>query len=614
MTGGRNHPGTGTAGAAPRPSRRSLAHARESFLSEEALDSGAVRDSIAASWVRSREWHVSPDPFELPFEPNLDRESELARGASAVLSQTEALTANEPLAIVVTDAAGIVLERRISDPALRRKLDQVSLAPGFSYAEQFAGTNGIGTALESRGPAEVFGHEHYVEHLEELACAGAPVRHPITGKLLGIVDLTCWRADANRTMTVTVNSLARQIEAAILERAGRGEFALLRQYLAATRHSLVPALAISDDLLMMNDSARELIDPRDQGALLGHVTETLASGRARVFTIVLPSGAAVEVHCQPSEGRPGVGGVAQVQLLAADAATSGTADRPAKPVGVLPGVAGSSPQWIRCCRDVDDHFTRGEWLDLSGEVGVGKLAVARATHMSHTPDGHVRVLDADECHDPRGWLRDVAGEMAGESGTLVLRHVDRLPTETLARLSHVLETARAGGAPSRPWVVITRWSGAPASDAIDRLVWCFGGSVAVPPLRHHIDDVPEIVELLLGRLAKSPNLTFSPDAMRMLMRNRWRGNVEQLVGALRKIVAHRRTGVIGLADLPADCVATTRRVLTPLESIECDAIVESLMNTNGDRAKAASHLGLSRATIYRKIRDYGIAMPRPAGR
>lgn len=585
------------------------------LVSEHATDPDSVRMSISASWVRCREWQVSADPFELPYEPNLDTESQLVHSAAPVLSEAHAGLTNEPVSIILTDAAGIVLDRRTSDDALGRKLDRVSLAPGFSYAEQFAGTNGIGTALESRGPAEVFGHEHYVEHLEELACAGAPIRHPITGKLLGVVDLTCWRRDADPKLLVTATNLAHRIEQAILEDVGRREFALLRQYLAATRHGLIPTMAISDDLMMMNNRARELIDPRDQVALVGEATQTLATGRARVFTTVLPSGARAEVHCQPSSGAPGpVAGVVQVQLVAAQLASSAAPNRTAKAGHVLPGIVGSSLQWVKCCHDVEEHFTAGEWLDLTGEAGVGKLAVARATHLAHTPAHHLRVLDADDCEDPVGWLREVAGELAGEGGTLLLRHVDRLSADVLTALSEQLETSQRAGDHTRPWVVITRWSGATITDELKRLVWCFGGSVEVPPLRHHIEDVPDIVELFLDRLTKSGNLTCSPDAMRVLMRNRWRGNVEQLLGSLRKIVAHRRTGVIGLADLPAECLATTRRVLSPLESIECDAIVESLVNLNGDRAKAARHLGMSRATIYRKIRDYGIAVPRQAAR
>ena len=68
-----------------------------------------------------------------------------------------------------------MLSRLTGDGDLERHLDHVLLAPGFSYAEKFVGTNGIGTALEARGPAQVFGHEHYVDRLEELACAGSPM-------------------------------------------------------------------------------------------------------------------------------------------------------------------------------------------------------------------------------------------------------------------------------------------------------------------------------------------------------------------------------------------------------------------------------------------------------
>ncbi|HEY6422794.1 MAG TPA: helix-turn-helix domain-containing protein [Pseudonocardiaceae bacterium] len=52
-----------------------------------------------------------------------------------------------------------------------------------------------------------------------------------------------------------------------------------------------------------------------------------------------------------------------------------------------------------------------------------------------------------------------------------------------------------------------------------------------------------------------------------------------------------------------------RRVLSPLESIERDAVVEALIDAAGNRAQAARHLGMSRATIYRKIRYYGINVP-----
>jgi sigma-54 dependent transcriptional regulator, acetoin dehydrogenase operon transcriptional activator AcoR len=131
----------------------------------------------------------------------------------------------------------------------------------------------------------------------------------------------------------------------------------------------------------------------------------------------------------------------------------------------------------------------------------------------------------------------------------------------------------------------------------------------VPPLRHHVEDVAELVPHLLIRLTRGGNLSVSPAVMRVLMRNLWPGNVEQLYQVLRTTVARRRSGTIELADLPPECRATTRRVLTPLEAIECDAIVEALLDTDGNKAEAARQLGMSRATIYRKIRGYGLTVP-----
>ena len=162
-------------------------------------------------------------------------------------------------------------------------------------------------------------------------------------------------------------------------------------------------------------------------------------------------------------------------------------------------------------------------------------------------------------------------------------------------------------------VTVTRAaSGANVDVELAELFDCFPRTVEVPPLRHHVEDVAELVPYLIARLTRGSDLTCSPEAMRVLMRNRWPGNVEQLYQVLRKIVAKRRTGVIGLRDLPPECRATTRRVLTPLEAIECDAIVDALIDNEGNKAEAARHLGMSRATIYRKIRGYGISMPGPA--
>jgi transcriptional regulator of acetoin/glycerol metabolism len=96
--------------------------------------------------------------------------------------------------------------------------------------------------------------------------------------------------------------------------------------------------------------------------------------------------------------------------------------------------------------------------------------------------------------------------------------------------------------------------------------------------------------------------------MSQLMRLPWQGNVEQLRRVLLKIAQQRRSGVINVDDLPAECRAASRRHLTQMEALERDAIVTSLITHEGSKERASEDLGMSRATIYRKIRDYGITL------
>jgi transcriptional regulator of acetoin/glycerol metabolism len=78
---------------------------------------------------------------------------------------------------------------------------------------------------------------------------------------------------------------------------------------------------------------------------------------------------------------------------------------------------------------------------------------------------------------------------------------------------------------------------------------------------------------------------------------------------LKQVVHHKRTGTIHPGDLPPEYWTVSRRLLSPLQSMERDAIVQALLDSRGNKAKTAESLGMSRATIYRKIRQYGIVTP-----
>ena len=212
-----------------------VARARERFLAGEPVEPGRVREAILASWRRSREWHVAAGRIDLSYVRDPDLDTPLARAALPVLRNLRESLQGELVSVILTDAQGVALSRLTADHDLERHLDRVQLAPGFSYAENLVGTNGIGTALESGQAARVSGHEHYAGHLEDLACAAVPVRHPVSGQAAGAVSLTGWHRDAGRLLIALARSTARQVEQGLLDDSSAGELQLLREYLRACR-------------------------------------------------------------------------------------------------------------------------------------------------------------------------------------------------------------------------------------------------------------------------------------------------------------------------------------------------------------------------------------------
>lgn len=578
-----------------------LAKTREKFLTSAAVDPNQVRDAILASWWRSRRWNVAADRLDLTYLRDPDLDTPLSHSALPVLRHLREHLDGQPISIILTDPAGLVLTRMDAGRDLDAHLDKVNLSPGFSYAEEIVGTNGIGTALEGGQPMQVFGHEHYAENLEDLACAGVPIHHPISGKTVGAVDLTCWRRDADPLLLTLAKTTAAQIQQALLTDSGIRELELLQEYLRTCRRTAGIVFALNNDVVMMNDNARHALDPAEQSVLLAQAAETLASRNPRASVVVdLPSGVTARMYCRPvrGEGRM-AGGVVHVKL--SEVGARARAETVTPPRMFVPGLIGSGALWLRGCHQVQAVYDAGEWLAVEGEPGVGKLAVIRAVHQRHNPGGHFAVLDAAAA-DEGGWLAEARRELLAGEGALVIRHVDRLSSSRLRALSRLLQDALAA---APPWVAVTLSQRHDDGELVELLRF-FPSTVELPPLRHHVEDVQALVPFFLSRLVTDGRLVCSPEAMQLLVRSSWPGNTEQLWQVLRRVVQHRRSGAIQPADLPPECRTVSRRLLSPLEAMERDAIVQSLIDWDGNKIKAAAALGMSRATIYRKIHEYGI--------
>ena len=184
----------------------------------------------------------------------------------------------------------------------------------------------------------------------------------------------------------------------------------------------------------------------------------------------------------------------------------------------------------------------------------------------------------------------------------MIADVDDIDKDTLESITSMLAT-RAG----RGWIAATKSSAAPSAP-IKQLLPLFTHTVTVPALRHRIDDLEETSAAAVARdHAGRCTWSCTAEAMRQLSRLPWPGNVSQLRRVLTETVARQRSGTISADKLPPECRSITRRKLTQIEALERDAIVRSLQNNGGNKQEAARALGMSRATIYRKINDYGIA-------
>jgi transcriptional regulator of acetoin/glycerol metabolism len=558
---------------------------RERFLCEGSLEAETLPPSVLDSWRRSLAMRVHPDRLDLPYVRQPDTDSRLAHAAEPVLQVTTQDVTTEAMTVILTSADGVVMGRSASEGAFMKALDSVSLSPGYSYAEEFAGTNGIGTTLETGRPA----------------CAGAPIRDPITQRLVGVVDLTCWASRSNPILLPLVKSLGSQIEDRMRESAHASEIALLEAYHNQARRFPLGVLAIGGDVLLMNRYLRQTLDTNDQIALLEHASDLLHTTATRHPPAMLPSGTIANISVvDRAEIRGGRTNIVFHVHLSTEATEHRVAIRQSV-ASHIPGLVGRSSSWRRSCQQVEQCCRDRDWILLEGEKGSGRAKLAQAVAQYVHPRKTVRVMRVETFPTPALFVAEIVTQTDGDDFAVVISDVDRIDEGTLAAVVPVLQS-RA----SRGWIAATMSSSTP-SPMIELLLPLFTHTVSVPALRYRIEDIEVLVPFLLRELTSGADVRLAADAMRQLNKLPWPGNVAQLRRVLAETVARQRSGVMGADKLPPECRSLAKRILTQMEALERDAIVRSLEDNSNNKLQAAIALGMSRATIYRKMRDYGIA-------
>jgi len=301
---------------------------------------------------------------------------------------------------------------------------------------------------------------------------------------------------------------------------------------------------------------------------------------------------------------------------------------------------------------------------ISGESGTGKELVARALHfrgsMASRPfvavdcGSLVPTLIESELFGYEkgaftGALRSKQGLLqSADTGTIFLDEVGELPLEMQAKLLRFLQEKEVRPVGSNQKVKVDvrimaatnrdldseYKNGTFRKDLFFRLNVV---TIALPPLRERRSDIPILAAFFLERLAPTRGMQLSSNAMKAMLAYDWPGNVRELENCLERAVALGDQRIIEVGDLPpsianadpnsnsatassntlgslnaSEASAESVSRATDLEDIERATIERVFSQVKGDKALAGKMLGISRATLYRKLKRYSIGAREPS--
>ena len=606
--------------------------------------------SIARSWLRCLEdYHLDPALTVAPTVLEHGRVLESRERLQQVLhiAGNEMTSLHQQLsgaghAVLLTDARGVILNC-VTAPAERKIFERAGLWLGADWSEACEGTNGIGTCLVERQSLTIHQDEHFRGRHTGLTCSASPVFDP-HGELLAVLDVSSARHEVSRqsqfhTMAL-VNLSAKMIESCYFLRYFDNQW-LLRFHLQAESVGL-----FSEGLLAFDGEGR--ISAVNQSALnlLGH---------GRCGLLGQPVEAFFDCSLDELLGRASVNASASWPLRTRDgrslfALLRGQPRSIPVPVVQRPVIAEPARLSGICIGDTalqEDFrkslrvFERDVPLLINGETGSGKEAFAKAVHQASQRAEKAFValncaaipesLIESELFGYRGGSftgarkEGMRGKLQqADGGTLFLDEIGDMPLALQTRLLRVLEDRQVVPIGGEPEPVNVRIISATHRNLLERvqdgnfredLYYRLNGlEVALPALRDR-SDKSQLLDFLLAEEAGGETVVIDAPARQALLGFAWPGNVRQLRNVLRTLAALCDGGRIGLEDLPAmirqvrplPVVAVEEPSEHPLDDAERLALLNALEQTRWHMTNTAEQLGVSRNTLYRKLRKHGIA-------
>ncbi|WP_199749096.1 helix-turn-helix domain-containing protein [Amycolatopsis sp. WAC 01376] len=257
-----------------------------------------------------------------------------------------------------------------------------------------------------------------------------------------------------------------------------------------------------------------------------------------------------------------------------------------------------SPGWSDALDEVRSALSRGRVAAVVGENGAGKTALASAARRAMRPRDRVLNARPPAPDDVDTWLTLWTPELVKDGTCVIVSGVDTLPAWAAAELAGLFAEARRAGEP--PPFVLTAADAGALPEAFAPLVEVV---VEVPPLRFRPDDVLPLAHHF-ARRDRGREVVFTPAAVRALTACDWPENAKQLRRVVRE--AASRSDVVDTQHLPAEVFSGVGHRLGRLQAMERDEIVRCLAEPGSTVVGAAEKLGMGRATLYRKMNQYGI--------
>ncbi|WP_395699860.1 sigma-54-dependent Fis family transcriptional regulator [Aquabacterium sp.] len=574
----------------------------------------------------------SPDHARVPANELLlrrERNLRLHLHAAPVMELLHEQIVNTHSMVALTDASGTIL-LSIGDDDFLSRAARVALAPGADWSEAGKGTNAVGTALVSEQPTLVHADEHFLHANHFLTCSAAPILDP-RGNVLGVLDVSGDHRSYHQHTMALVKMSARMIENHWLSDDWRHGLRLhfhRRVECIGTLQEGILAVEADGRISGANRGALEQLGLAG-AALRQQTLQSLFDLRVDALVDRFRSPLALPLAVHTADGQvfhlhARFNGPMWAPLVEA-VVPAAAAPVAAAPAAVVPSPAPAPPARRRsalaalCCGDAAferlvDQLRRvrdaGVPVQLVGEHGTGQARLAQALHQDSARAAHRFVAfdgSTTAAETAEAQLAEALQRAAG--GTLLLNQPQALPLTLQARLLQHLR--------SHPLTVVCA-SRVPLARALqqqtlreDLYYQLQGLSLQLPPLRER-SDLPALALALLNELPLAARgWQIAPEAMALLQRHPWPGNVRELKNVLRTAAALAgEASLLGCEHLPDALVQAAAGAGAPppaapdapLDAQQLAAMQRALAAAGGNISAAAKALGISRNTLYRKLR------------